>query len=115
VPALASNGAVFSRCGALFPHHAVDNAHLIVIDQRRGRYVRRTRSGHHSADGRRPDGSRHAGPDDGEIITAKLLLVAALLGGFNRLVVMPPWLADHAGRPALSLRFKRILWIEAAV
>jgi putative copper resistance protein D len=53
----------------------------------------------------------------GEALTAKLLLVAvaALLGAFNRLVVMPPWLADGAARPALSSRFTRILWIEAAV
>jgi putative copper resistance protein D len=53
----------------------------------------------------------------GFALVAKLLLVAiaALLGGFNRLVVMPPWLADDAARPALSSRFKRILWIEAAV
>jgi putative copper resistance protein D len=28
---------------------------------------------------------------------------------------MPAWLADGAARPALSSRFKRILWIEAAV
>jgi putative copper resistance protein D len=53
----------------------------------------------------------------GNALMAKLALVgvAALLGGFNRLAVMPPWLADGAARPALSSRFKRILWIEAAV
>jgi putative copper resistance protein D len=53
----------------------------------------------------------------GNTLMAKVLLVAvaALLGGFNRLVVMPPWLADGAERPALSARFARILWIEAAV
>jgi putative copper resistance protein D len=53
----------------------------------------------------------------GNTLAVKLLLVAvaALLGGFNRLVVMPPWLADGATRPALSSRFKRVLWIEAAV
>jgi len=53
----------------------------------------------------------------GNALTAKLLLVAvaALLGAFNRLVVMPPWLAGGAARPALSSRFTRILWVEAAV
>jgi putative copper resistance protein D len=53
----------------------------------------------------------------GDALTAKLLLVgvAALLGGFNRLAVMPSWLAAQATRPALSARFKHILWIEAAV
>lgn len=53
----------------------------------------------------------------GNTLVAKVLLVAVavLLGGFNRLVVMPSWLADGAERPALSARFTRILWIEAAV
>jgi putative copper resistance protein D len=57
----------------------------------------------------------------GNIFVAKLLLVgaAALLGGFNRFFVMPPWLAresaDDAVPEAFPLRFKRILWIEALV
>ncbi|MCS0580246.1 CopD family protein [Massilia pinisoli] len=57
----------------------------------------------------------------GNTLVAKLLLVAVavLLGGVNRLVVMPPWLsseaADDAAPPALPRRFKRILLVEAAV
>jgi putative copper resistance protein D len=57
----------------------------------------------------------------GTTLLAKLLLVAvaAMLGGVNRLFVMPPWLArESAGRPAadaLPLRFRHILWIEALV
>lgn len=57
----------------------------------------------------------------GNTLTAKLLLVgvAAVLGGFNRFIVMPPWLAcESAGNAAPALlpaRFKRIIWIEAAV
>jgi putative copper resistance protein D len=54
-------------------------------------------------------------------LVTKLLLVgvAAMLGGFNRFVVMPPWLAHestgHAAPEALPMRFRRILWIEALV
>lgn len=57
----------------------------------------------------------------GNTLVAKLLLVAVavLLGGFNRVVVMPPWLtreaAGDAAPSALPQRFRRILWIEAAV
>jgi putative copper resistance protein D len=57
----------------------------------------------------------------GKTLVAKLLLVgvATMLGGINRFVVMPPWLArESAGNAALELlpmRFKRILWIEALV
>jgi putative copper resistance protein D len=57
----------------------------------------------------------------GNTLVAKLLLVgvAAMLGGFNRLFVMPPWLAsESAGNAApefLPLRFTRILRIEALV
>jgi putative copper resistance protein D len=57
----------------------------------------------------------------GNTLVAKLLLVgvAAMLGGINRFVVMPPWLArESAGNAApelLPMRFKRILWIEALV
>jgi putative copper resistance protein D len=57
----------------------------------------------------------------GTTLVAKLLLVgvAAMLGGVNRLFVMPPWLArESAGQPAaeaLPLRFRHILWIEALV
>lgn len=55
----------------------------------------------------------------GNTLTAKLLLagVAAMLGGVNRFIVMPPWRAREAlGQAAadtLPLRFRRILWIEA--
>jgi copper resistance protein D len=57
----------------------------------------------------------------GNTLVAKLLLVgmAALLGGFNRFFVMPPWLArESAGHPVAELlpaRFRHILWIEAIV
>jgi putative copper resistance protein D len=57
----------------------------------------------------------------GNTLVAKLLLVggAAMLGGFNRFVVMPPWLArESAGNAApalLPVRFRRVLWIEALV
>ncbi len=57
----------------------------------------------------------------GNTLVAKLLLVgvAVLLGGFNRVVVMPPWLAREsaggAAAEAFPRRFKRILWIEAAI
>ena len=57
----------------------------------------------------------------GNTLAAKLLLVgvAAMLGGFNRFFVMPPWLArESAGDAApgtFPLRFKRILWIEASI
>jgi putative copper resistance protein D len=57
----------------------------------------------------------------GNTLVAKLLLVgaAALLGGFNRFVVMPPWLArESAGNAApaqLPHRFRRVLQVEALV
>ncbi|WP_371877887.1 CopD family protein [Telluria mixta] len=57
----------------------------------------------------------------GNLLAAKLLLVgvAALLGGFNRFFVMPPWLERESGGDAapaaLPPRFKHILWIEALV
>jgi putative copper resistance protein D len=57
----------------------------------------------------------------GNTLVAKLLLVgvAAVLGGFNRFVVMPPWLTrESAGNPApafLPARFRLVLWIEALV
>ncbi|WP_371763415.1 copper resistance D family protein [Massilia sp.] len=57
----------------------------------------------------------------GNTLVAKLLLVgvAAMLGGFNRFFVMPPWLtsesAGNAAPPRLPTRFKRIIWIEAVV
>jgi putative copper resistance protein D len=57
----------------------------------------------------------------GNTLTAKLLLVgaAAMLGGFNRFFVMPPWLArESAANPPSELlpaRFRRILRIEALV
>lgn len=57
----------------------------------------------------------------GNALVVKLLLVgvAALLGGVNRFVVMPPWLArESAGEAAPApapLRFRRILWIETLV
>jgi len=57
----------------------------------------------------------------GNTLVAKLLLVgvAVLLGAINRFVVMPPWLArESAGvtvPAAFPLRFRRILWIEAAM
>ena len=57
----------------------------------------------------------------GNTLMAKLLLVgvAAMLGGFNRFFVMPPWLAaESAGKAAperLPVRFRQILWIEALV
>lgn len=57
----------------------------------------------------------------GNTLVAKLLLVgiAAILGGFNRFFVMPPWLAhESAGSPVAELlptRFRHVLWIEAIV
>ena len=57
----------------------------------------------------------------GNTLVAKLLLVgaAAMLGGFNRFFVMPPWLArESAGQAAparLPARFRQILWIEGLV
>ncbi|MGJ7917641.1 copper resistance D family protein [Massilia sp. LXY-6] len=57
----------------------------------------------------------------GNTLVAKLLLVAvaAMLGGFNRFFVMPPWLArESAGKAAAALlpvRFRHILRIEALV
>jgi putative copper resistance protein D len=57
----------------------------------------------------------------GNTLAAKLLLVgaAALLGGFNRFVVMPPWLAresaGEAAPPLLPRRFRQVLWIEAVL
>lgn len=57
----------------------------------------------------------------GNTLAAKLLLagIAALLGGFNRFFVMPPWLAresaGHAAPTSLPARFRHILWVEALV
>ena len=57
----------------------------------------------------------------GNTLVAKVLLVgaAAALGGYNRFVVMPPWLArECAGDAAAEMfpvRFKRVVWIEAVV
>ncbi|MDN4059185.1 CopD family protein [Massilia sp. YIM B02769] len=57
----------------------------------------------------------------GSTLMAKLLLVgaAAMLGGFNRFFVMPPWLARESTGNAtpehFPARFRRILWIEALV
>lgn len=57
----------------------------------------------------------------GNTLSAKIVLVgvAALLGGFNRWVVMPHWPgAETAGEPAPDngrARFRRVLWIEALV
>ena len=57
----------------------------------------------------------------GNTLTAKVLLVgaAAAMGGFNRFIVMPPWLTNESAgiaAPAhLPTRFKRILWIEGVV
>jgi putative copper resistance protein D len=57
----------------------------------------------------------------GQTLVAKLLVVgiAAALGGFNRFVVMPAWLArESAGEAApafLPARFRHVLWIEACV
>jgi putative copper resistance protein D len=57
----------------------------------------------------------------GDALVAKLVFVgaAAMLGGFNRFVVMPPWLAnERSGRPAsdsLPRRFRLVLLVEAAV
>jgi putative copper resistance protein D len=57
----------------------------------------------------------------GDALLAKLVFVgaAAMLGGFNRFVVMPPWLAnERSGRPAsdsLPRRFRVVLLVEAAV
>lgn len=57
----------------------------------------------------------------GNILVAKVLLVgvAAAMGGFNRLFVVPPWLArESAGDVADEIfpaRFKRVLCVEAVV
>lgn len=57
----------------------------------------------------------------GNALLVKLLFVgcAVLLGGVNRFVVMPPWLAaEGAGRPALAAlprRFRLVLWVEALI
>jgi len=57
----------------------------------------------------------------GNTLVAKVLLVgvAAVLGGFNRFYVMPPWLSrETAGEVAAEVfpaRFKRVLWVEAVV
>lgn len=57
----------------------------------------------------------------GNTLVAKLLLVgvAAILGGFNRFFVMPPWLsrefAGNAVPELLPARFRRVLWVEALV
>jgi len=57
----------------------------------------------------------------GNTLVAKVLFVgvAAVLGGFNRFFVMPPWLTrESAGNAApafLPARFRLILWIEALV
>jgi putative copper resistance protein D len=62
-----------------------------------------------------------SGTPYGQTLVAKLLVVgiAAALGGFNRFVVMPAWLArESAGEAApafLPARFRRVLWIEACV
>jgi putative copper resistance protein D len=62
-----------------------------------------------------------AGTPYGNTLLAKLALagVAAMLGGFNRFVVMPPWLErERMGQAAsepLAHRFTRILQVEAAV
>jgi putative copper resistance protein D len=57
----------------------------------------------------------------GKVLLPKLLFVwlAATLGGFNRFVVMPPWLSQEAtGRAAGELfpqRFRLVLLVEAVV
>jgi putative copper resistance protein D len=57
----------------------------------------------------------------GYTLLAKLAVVgvAALLGGFNRFIVMPPWLerecAGQVAREALPHRFTRVLQVEAVV
>lgn len=57
----------------------------------------------------------------GNTLMAKLLLVgvAAALGGYNRFLVMPPWLtlerSGNAAPAVLPERFRRILWVEAMV
>ena len=57
----------------------------------------------------------------GNTLVAKLLLVgvAAMLGGYNRFFVMPPWLkresAGNAASELFPLRFRRVVWIEALV
>ena len=57
----------------------------------------------------------------GNTLIAKLLLVgvAAALGGYNRFLVMPPWLtlerSGNAAPAVLPERFRRILWVEALV
>ena len=57
----------------------------------------------------------------GNTLAAKLLFVgaAAMLGGFNRFFVMPPWLAreaaGHAAPERFPARFRHILWIEGFV
>jgi putative copper resistance protein D len=62
-----------------------------------------------------------SGTPYGQTLVAKLLVVgiAAALGGFNRFVVMPAWLArESAGEAApafLPARFRHVLWIEGCV
>jgi putative copper resistance protein D len=62
-----------------------------------------------------------SGTPYGQTLVAKLLVVgiAAALGGFNRFVVMPAWLArESAGEAApafLPARFRHVLWIEGGV
>lgn len=57
----------------------------------------------------------------GNTLVVKLLLVgvAAVLGAFNRFVVMPPWLQRESTGNAVSellpARFRHVLWIEALV
>jgi putative copper resistance protein D len=57
----------------------------------------------------------------GNTLLAKLAVVgvAAMLGGFNRFIVMPPWFgrerAGQAARKALPHRFTRILQVEAVI
>jgi putative copper resistance protein D len=57
----------------------------------------------------------------GKLLLGKLVFVwlAATLGGFNRFVVMPPWLSQEAaGRAAgelLPQRFRLVLLVEAVV
>lgn len=57
----------------------------------------------------------------GNALLAKLVFVgvAAMLGGFNRFVVMPPWLAHEsagrAARDALPRRFRLALLVEAVI
>jgi putative copper resistance protein D len=68
------------------------------------------------------DGLDHlVGNPYGATLVAKLVFVgvAAMLGGFNRFFVMPPWLAresaGHSSADEFPRRFTRVLWIEALV